>query len=111
MKINKKLPSDYLLYETSYSSDAPVDQIFVHYFDGLPSKYHNSTKKYSQKVLDFILRKGYKKECQISSFGRKYDVESSFTMLVNKDTRTMVMLKTFNDKKEPLFEIYKKIDC
>ena len=105
MKINKKLPSDYLLYETSYSSDVPVDQIFVHYFDGLPSKYHNSTKKYSQKVLDFILRKGYKKECQISSFGRKYDVESSFTMLVNKDTRTIVMLKTFNDKKEPLFEI------
>jgi SpoVK/Ycf46/Vps4 family AAA+-type ATPase len=26
-------------------------------------------------------------------------------MLINKDTRTMVMLKTFNDKKEPLFEI------
>ena len=105
MKINKKLPSDYFLYETSYSSDVPVDQIFVHYFDGLPSKYHNSTKKYSQKLLDYILGKGYKKECQISSFGRKYDIESSFTMLVNKDTRTMIMLKTFNDKKEPLFEI------
>jgi hypothetical protein len=105
MKINKKLPSDYFLYETSYSSDVPVDQIFVHYFDGLPSKYNNSTKKYSQKVLDYILKKGYKKECQISAFGRKYDVESSFTMLINKDTRTMVMLKTFNDKKEPLFEI------
>ena len=105
MKINKKLPSDYFLYETSYSSDVPVDQIFVHYFDGLPSKYHNSTKMYSQKLLDYILGKGYKKECQISSFGRKYDIESSFTMLVNKDTRTMIMLKTFNDKKEPLFEI------
>jgi hypothetical protein len=59
MKINKKLPSDYFLYETSYSSDVPVDQIFVHYFDGLPSKYNNSTKKYSQKVWDYILKKGY----------------------------------------------------
>jgi hypothetical protein len=77
----------------------------VHYFDGLPSKYHNSTKKYSQKLLDFFLSKGYKKESQISSFGRKYDIESSFTLLVNRDTRTMILLKTFNDKKEPLFEI------
>jgi hypothetical protein len=105
MKTNKKLPSDYLIYETSYGSDIPIEQLFVHYFDELPSKYHNSTKKYSQKLLDFFLSKGYKKESQISSFGRKYDIESSFTLLVNRDTRTMILLKTFNDKKEPLFEI------
>jgi len=99
MKTNKKLPSDYLIYETSYGSDIPIEQLFVHYFDELPSKYHNSTKKYSQKLLDFFLSKGYKKESQISSFGRKYDIESSFTLLVNRDTRTMILLKTFNDKK------------
>ena len=105
IKTTKKLPSDYFLYETSYNSEVPVDQIFVHYFDGLPSRYNNSTKKYSQKLMDYFFKKGYKKECQISSFGRRYDSESSFTMLVNKDNHTIVLLKTSNEKKEPLFGV------
>ena len=62
IKTTKKLPSDYFLYETSYNSEVPVDQIFVHYFDGLPSRYNNSTKKYSQKLMDYFFKKGYKKE-------------------------------------------------
>ena len=105
IKTTKKLPSDYFLYETSYNSEVPVDQIFVHYFDGLPSRYNNSTKKYNQKLMDYFFKKGYKKECQISSFGRRYDSESSFTMLVNKDNHTIVLLKTSNEKKEPLFGV------
>ena len=105
MKILKKLPSDYLLYETSYGTDVPIDQLFVHYFDGLPSKYNNAVKKYSPKILDYFLKNGYKKECQISSFGRRYDVESSYVMLINFETKTIVLLKTFNDKKEPLYEL------
>ena len=61
MKINKKRPSDYLLYETTYNSEIQIEQIFVHYFDAFPSNNSNSTKKYSQKVLEYFLKKGYEK--------------------------------------------------
>jgi energy-coupling factor transporter ATP-binding protein EcfA2 len=105
IKKTKKLPSDYLLYETTYNSEIPIEQIFVHYFDTLPSNYSNSTKKYSQKLLEYFLKKGYEKECQISSFSRRYDDDSSCTMLVNKSNHTIVLLKTSNEKKEPLFRI------
>jgi len=105
MKTDKKLPSDYFIYETSYGSDIPIEQLFVHYFDGLPSKYTNSTKKYDQKVMKYFLDKGYKRECQISSYGRRYETESSFVMLVNTKKKTIALLKTFNDKNSTLYEI------
>lgn len=39
----RKLPNNYLLYDTSYSGDVPMDQLFVSMFDTIPSKFSKST--------------------------------------------------------------------
>ena len=33
----RELPKDYFIYETPFNSEIPCKQLFVHYFDALPS--------------------------------------------------------------------------
>ena len=46
----KKLPEQYFIYETSYGTDIPVCQLFLHTFDEVPSIYKQHDKIYKSQV-------------------------------------------------------------
>lgn len=86
----KKLPSNYVLYDTSYSGDVPMDQLFVAMFDTIPSKY-SKTMLYDPSVVEFFNNIGFKILSVNSSTNRRED-ESRMFFLLNEDRQIMVKL-------------------
>lgn len=98
------LPKNYFLYETSYGSDIPVEQIFVHAFDCLPSR-HTSLKKYSPKIYEYFISKGFECECELITENRRYVKPIQIIYLSHKSTKRGVLLKSSSDKNDIVFEI------
>jgi hypothetical protein len=93
--MNYNTPKNYFIYETSYGTDIPVNQMYTHIFDLLPSAI-KLNKKYSMKVVDYFKDGGFVNECEIKTFSRKNDKQQCEFLLVNKDTKMMVLLKVFD---------------
>jgi hypothetical protein len=54
-------PSNYSIFESSYGNEYPIEQLYIHFFDKLPSK-HVDYKIYSTDVVKFLELCGFKKE-------------------------------------------------
>jgi hypothetical protein len=98
------LPKNYFIYETSYGSDIPVEQIYVHVFDALPSK-HSSIKKYSSKIYDYFISNGFEQECEIVTETRRQIKPHNNIFLLHRTTKRGVLLKSTSDKSEDVYEI------
>ena len=98
----KKIPQNYPIYETSYGSDIPINQIYVHMFDRLPSCY-KTNKKYSLGVIKLFTIGGYKIECELKSISRKNNKEHGDILFINKDISMMLLVKTINSGDDDSF--------
>ena len=97
--MNKKYTNAYPLYETSYGNDFPIDQLFVLFFNMLPSKLTDG-KNYDKKIIDYFLHMGFKIESKISTRQRKNDassIEKQFLLIHNKKE---IFVRTFNEYEE-----------
>lgn len=95
--MKKEFPNSYPLYETSYGSDLPSDQYYVHIFDMLPSKYSDITKKYKRDVVGYFIKNGYVEHLNIKMKNKRS--RSLELMFVNEELKSMVLIKT-----KPLIE-------
>ena len=98
------LPLDYLIYETSYGSDIPVEQVFVHTFDRLPSKY-NFVKRYSSDIYDYFIKLGFKKECELISENKRFERPFRTIYFINRHRKQAVLLKSIADKNDLCYEL------
>jgi SpoVK/Ycf46/Vps4 family AAA+-type ATPase len=100
--INKQLPTTYPLYESSYGTDIPSEQLFVVFFNEIPSK-HNNNQHYDPEVKNFLIEKGFKEISRIHTT-RRHDLNSD-SLLVNETLRQMVKIRGGNDKKNNLVQL------
>lgn len=98
------LPKNYPIYETPYGSDIPVEQTLVHVFDYLPSK-RSTIKKYSSKIYEYFIEKGFEQECEIVSESRRQIRQHNEIFLLHRTTKKGVLLKSTNDKSDDVFEL------
>lgn len=101
-----KLPHLYNIYETSYANELPIEQVFVHLFDSLPSRYTENVK-FKESVLDFIKDKwGFKVMNEILLKPKLHsDRISKVINLINEDRRQMVQLKTYREEEFDKFSV------
>jgi SpoVK/Ycf46/Vps4 family AAA+-type ATPase len=103
--MDKSLPKNYPLYETSYGSDLPLEQYFVISFDVLPSKYEQSTKTYDKSIENHFILNGFTKIVDIRTSNRRYEITHA-VILKNESKKIILELNsTDNNKEKPLFNI------
>lgn len=102
--MNKVLPKDYFIFETSYGSDIPIEQLFVHTFDCLPSR-KNTVKKYSASIYQYFIDNQFTFECEFVIENRRYEKPLYNIFLLNRTKKQGVLLKTIHDKTIDLYEI------
>ena len=100
--INKQLPTTYPLYESSYGTDIPSEQLFVVFFNEIPSK-HNNNLYYAPEVKNFLIENGFKEISRIHTT-RRHDLNSD-SLLINESLHQMVKIRGGNDKKNNLVQL------
>lgn len=98
------LPQTFNLYETSYGNDIPCEQLFVLFFNSLPSKY--ATKQtYNSDILLFLKENGFEEISKIAMFKRGEN--SCEKLLSNNEKNIFIVTSAKNDEKNNLitFEI------
>jgi hypothetical protein len=87
----KKLPTNYTLFDPPYGSDIPIEQYFIVLFDTLPSKYEDTTKQYDPNILDHLIEIGFVEEVRNYSNNRRREPTST-SMYVNTDLRVIAQI-------------------
>lgn len=90
-------PRNYPIFESSYGNEYPIEQLFLHYFDKIPSK-HVDYKMYSADVIDFLLSLGFVKESIFYYNHSKNDVSDSSiqSLYLNKDIS--IFIRSYNQQ-------------
>jgi SpoVK/Ycf46/Vps4 family AAA+-type ATPase len=95
------LPQNYLIYETSYGSEVPINQVFVHLFNQLPS-ITKLNKKFKPEVNEYFLNNGFVLESEIKTFSKRTEKENTEHFFVNIEKQLIILSKTYtydeNDK-------------
>jgi len=99
--IDKQLPTTYPLYESSYGTDIPAEQLYVVFFNKIPSKFNNNLN-YDPEIKNFLIEKGFKEISKINT-SRRNDLNSD-SLLVNETSQQMVRIRGGNDKKNNLVQ-------
>lgn len=99
----RKLPSDYLLYDTSYSGDVPMDQLFIAMFDNIPSKFSKSVL-YDASIIEHFKTLGFIVVATNSSTNRR-DEETKMYFMVNDEKKMMIKLYSEVNKTDELLSI------
>jgi len=112
----RELPKDYFIYETPFNSEIPCKQLFVHYFDALPSSI-NLKENISYDVIDFLMiKKGYNLYNKVTEHHRNKITE--YFLLINEEEKLMIECnfsgKIENDKSIKVIIYYDSLnikDC
>ena len=99
--IDKQLPTTYPLYESSYGTDIPAEQLYVVFFNKIPSKFNNNLN-YDPEIKNHLIEKGFKEISKINT-SRRHDLNSD-SLLVNETLQQMVRIRGGNDKKNNLVQ-------
>lgn len=99
----KGLPKDYWIYEAPFQTGIPTNQLFVHYFDALPSKI-KLKENFSYDVISFLMTKGYKMYIKTLANVNRKDQKNEEILLVNEEERIMIecIYDTKSDDNESL---------
>lgn len=97
------LPIEYNLFDAAYSNDIPAEQLFVHHFDVIPSRY-NDGSKYNDGVLKIVSDLNFEILCEVVVKPRKFERLSSTTLYVQKDARQFIIIKSYMDDETRTFE-------
>jgi hypothetical protein len=88
------LPTNYLIYETSYGSEVPINQLFVHLFNHLPSMVRVN-RRYKKDVNDFFIENGFILESEIRTFSKKTEKENKEYFFVNLSKNIFILSKLY----------------
>ena len=99
--IDKQLPTTYPLYESSYGTDIPAEQLYVVFFNKIPSKFNNNLN-YDPEIKNHLIENGFKEISKINT-SRRHDLNSD-SLLVNETLQQMVRIRGGNDKKNNLVQ-------
>lgn len=100
------IPQNYSVYETTYGSDMPLEQLYVYNYNSLPSRFIEN-KKYDIGVYNFLKESSFVEINRITVRKRHDDVFKY--LFVNADKKIFVCLShnKFEDKTDNLsLEIY-----
>ena len=61
----RNTPDNYFIYETSYGTDIPSAQLYVHIFDEVPSSY-KTNKTYKKDLIGYLVLEGYEALTEIN---------------------------------------------
>jgi hypothetical protein len=93
-----KFPSTYPIYDSVYGSDMPTEQLFVLFFDSLPSKQTDS-KYYDPEIESYFKSIGYVEEMRINATNKRFDVGSQ-SMLINREEQIIIRITGHVNKKK-----------
>jgi hypothetical protein len=68
--MEKILPVNYSLYDATYGSDFPIEQLYILLFDKIPSKFCNN-EFYHKSIVDYLSNEGFILDSKISTVKRK----------------------------------------
>lgn len=85
----KSLPKDYWIYEAPFQTGIPTNQLFVHFFDALPSKL-KLKGNFSYDVINFIMSKGYKMYIKTLANVNRKDQKNEELLLINEEEKIMI---------------------
>lgn len=83
------LPKDYWIYEAPFHTGIPSNQLFVHYFDRLPSKV-KLNENFSYEVVNFILSKGYKMYIKTLANVKRKDKKDEEMLFIHETEQIMI---------------------
>ena len=94
-----KIPKNYALFETSYGSEIPVEQLFISTFDVMPSRFINNSKKYSNDINEHLIKNGFIIESEILYISKRIENETNSLIFLNLDSQIIIFVKNYKDKK------------
>ena len=89
MNLEPKYPQQYCLFETSYGNEIPTEQLFLIYFDIIPSKI-SYKQSYSLDIIDLFKNYGFKELTRLDHQTR--ELCSSERLLINQEKKIFVQL-------------------
>jgi hypothetical protein len=93
-----KFPSTYPIYDSVYGSDMPTEQLFVLFFDSLPSKQTDS-KYFDPEIENYFKSIGFVEEMRINATNRRFEIGSQ-KMLIDHDKNIMARITGHVNKKK-----------
>lgn len=97
-------PSTYPIYDSVYGSDMPTEQLFVLFFDSLPSKQTDS-KYFDPEVETYFKNNGFSEEMRIHATNRRFELGLQ-TLLINHEKKIMLRVTGhINKKKDNLVNV------
>lgn len=100
----RNTPDNYFIYETSYGTDIPSSQLYVHIFDEIPSTY-KSNKTFKKDLIDYLISEGYKPLSEINLVVRRsFDKPNIEVFYINDTKKTGVLIRTKYEKEESSYE-------
>lgn len=105
------LPKDYWIYEAPFQTGIPTKQLFVHYFDSLPSK-NKLKENFSYEVIEFIKNNGYKMYVKTLSNVNRKNKRDEEILFINEEQKIMIEIiydSNSNDRESLDISVY--YDC
>lgn len=93
-----KFPSTYPIYDSVYGADMPTEQLFVLFFDSLPSKQTDS-KYYDPEIENYFKEIGFSEEMRINATNRRFEIGSQ-TMFINHEKHLILRITGHVNKKK-----------
>ena len=93
-----RFPTSYPIYDSVYGSDMPTEQLFVLFFDSLPSKDTDS-KYYDPEIEVYLKNMGFVEELRINATNRRFEIGSQ-KMFINHDKNIIVRITGHVNKKK-----------
>lgn len=93
-----KVPKSYLLYEGSYGSDFPVEQLFVVNFESIPSRYSDLTE-YSKELFKYLIEQGFEMCGESLETSARFEKKrlSHQNLFINKKKKIIIITKNVGD--------------
>jgi len=100
----RNTPDNYFIYETSYGTDIPSAQLYVHIFDEVPSSY-KTNKTYKKDLIGYLVLEGYKALTEINlTVRRTFDKPNIEIFYVNRKKKTAVLVRAKYEKEESSYD-------
>lgn len=102
-----KIPTQYSLFDTVYRGETPVDQLFVENFNVIPSKHEDSTKRYSEEVISFLINDlGFRIFSQNLYYSKRFERNTKTYFLFSLSNHILISLtERYDANKEGRVEI------
>lgn len=104
----KGLPKEYWIYEAPFQTGIPSNQLFVHFFDKLPSKI-KLEENFHYDVIDYLQTKGFLPYVKTFANLRRKDKKDEEMLLINEKSEIMIEIiydSKSSDKESLTISIY-----